>query len=92
MVRKDLNSPRRELSNGGLKSVATLLVRWQINYSCASTGSTIQLYQRSVAGNINSSDRNKRTAENNIKNLELQEKNLNSFKYLLWSPKKNQPV
>ena len=24
----DLDSPRRELSNGGLKSVVTLLVRW----------------------------------------------------------------
>ena len=50
------------------------------------------IYQRIVADNINSSDRNKRTAENNIKNRELHEKNLNSFKYLLWSPKKNQPV
>ena len=25
--------PRRELSNGGLESVVTLLVRWQIDYS-----------------------------------------------------------
>ena len=41
------------------------------------------IYQRSVADNNNTSDRNKRTAENNIKNLELQEKNLNSFKFLL---------
>ena len=32
----DLNSPRRELSNGGLKIVVVLLVRWQINFSCAS--------------------------------------------------------
>ena len=32
----DLNSPRRELSNGGLKSVAALLVRWQIDVLCAS--------------------------------------------------------
>ena len=31
----DRNSPHRELSNGGLKSVATLLVRQQINFSCA---------------------------------------------------------
>ena len=30
----DLDSPRRELSNGGLKSVVALLVRWQINYLC----------------------------------------------------------
>ena len=41
------------------------------------------IYQRSVANNVNSSDRNKQIAENNIKNLELQAKNLNSFKYLL---------
>ena len=41
------------------------------------------IYQRSVADNNNTSDRNKRTAENNIKNLELQAKNLNSFKFLL---------
>ena len=44
MDRKDLDSPRRELSNGGLKSVVTLLVRWQINYSGASPGKAIQLY------------------------------------------------
>ena len=43
MDRIDLDSPRRELSNGGLESVATLLVRWQINYSCASAGKAIQL-------------------------------------------------
>ena len=40
---KDLDSPRRDLSDGGLKSVVTLLVRWQIYYSCASTGKAIQL-------------------------------------------------
>ena len=28
----DLDSPRRELSNGGLESVAILLARWQINF------------------------------------------------------------
>ena len=28
----DLDSPRRELSNGGLKSVVSLLVRWQTVY------------------------------------------------------------
>ena len=37
-------SPRRELSNGGLESVVTLLVRWQIDYSCAFPGKAIQLY------------------------------------------------
>ena len=40
----DLNSPRRELSNGGLKNVAALLVLRQIDFSCASTGDPIQLY------------------------------------------------
>ena len=39
-----MNSPRRELSNGGLGIVVTLLVACQINYLCASTGSAIQLY------------------------------------------------
>ena len=39
----DLNSPRRELSNGGLKSVVTLLVRWQINFLSARIGRPIQL-------------------------------------------------
>ena len=43
MDQTELDSPRREFSNGGLESVITLLVRWQINYSCASTGKTIQL-------------------------------------------------
>ena len=53
MDRKDLDSPRRELSNGGLESVVTLLVRWQIDYLCASTGSTIQLYNvQYVTSNI----------------------------------------
>ena len=36
----DLDSPRRKLSNGGplgLGIVATLLVRWEIYFSCAST-------------------------------------------------------
>ena len=31
MDQKDLDSPLRELSNGGLESVVTLLVRWQTN-------------------------------------------------------------
>ena len=44
MARKDLNSPHRELSNGGLESFVTLLVAYQIDYSCASTGKAIQLY------------------------------------------------
>ena len=30
----DLNSPRRELSNGGLESVIALTVYWQINFVC----------------------------------------------------------
>ena len=40
---EDPNSPCRELSNGGLKSVVALLVCWQIDYSCASPGKAIQL-------------------------------------------------
>ena len=40
---KDLDSPHRELSNDGLESVVTLLIRWQIDYSCASPGKAIQL-------------------------------------------------
>ena len=44
MYPADLDSPRRELSNCGLGIVVALLVRWQINFSCASTGSAIQLY------------------------------------------------
>ena len=38
----DLDSPCRELSNGGLGSVVTLLIRRQIDFSCVSTGSPIQ--------------------------------------------------
>ena len=33
---EDLDSPRQELSNGGLRIVVTLLNRWQINFLCAS--------------------------------------------------------
>ena len=40
----DLDSPCRELFNGGLGIVAALLVRWQIDFSCVSTGGSIQLY------------------------------------------------
>ena len=43
MDRKESDSPHRELSNGDLESVVTLLVRWQIEYSCASPGTAIQL-------------------------------------------------
>ena len=43
MDREDLDSPRRELSNGDLESVVTFLVRWQIDYSCASPRKAIQL-------------------------------------------------
>ena len=28
----DVDSPHQELSNGGVKSAVTLLVRWQINF------------------------------------------------------------
>ena len=41
--RKDLDSPRQELSNGGLESVVTLLVRRQIDVLCVSTEGPIQL-------------------------------------------------
>ena len=40
----DLNSPRQELSYSGLGIVVTLLVRWQIDLSCAPRWSAIQLY------------------------------------------------
>ena len=40
----DLDSPRRELSNGGLKSVVTLLVCWQINFLLARNERPIHLY------------------------------------------------
>ena len=42
----DPNPPRRELSNGGLEINAALLVCWQIDFSCASGWSAIQLYQK----------------------------------------------
>ena len=32
---KDLDSPRQELYNGGFERIVTLLVRWQLDYSCA---------------------------------------------------------
>ena len=37
MDRKDLDSPRRELSNGGFGIVVALPIRWQIKFSCADT-------------------------------------------------------
>ena len=40
----DLDYLRQELSNGGLKSVVTLLVRWQINFLSACIGRPIQPY------------------------------------------------
>ena len=43
--KKDLDSPRQELSNGGLGIVATLLLCWQIDFSCVYTGIPIQLYK-----------------------------------------------
>ena len=44
IVPADLDSPRRELSNGGLKSVVTLLIHWQIISLSACIGRPIQLY------------------------------------------------
>ena len=44
MYPEDLNSPCRELSSGGLGIIVTLLVHWQIGFSCASPGKAIQLY------------------------------------------------
>ena len=44
MDRKESDSHRRELSNAGLKSVVTLLVRWEINFLLAHIGRPIQLY------------------------------------------------
>ena len=35
---EDLDSPRRELSNGGLGIIVVLLVRPRINFSCVFTG------------------------------------------------------
>ena len=39
----NLDSPNRELSNGGLGIVVALLLRWQIIFLCVSTESPIQL-------------------------------------------------
>ena len=42
----DLDSPRRELSNGGLKSVIALLVRRQIIFSPARIGRPTRLFAK----------------------------------------------
>ena len=44
IVKADLDSPRRELSNGGLGIVVACLGCRGINFSCVSTGGPIQLY------------------------------------------------
>ena len=44
MYPADLNSPRRELSNGGLEIVVALPVCWQIIFLSARIGRPIQLY------------------------------------------------
>ena len=41
----DLDSPRQELSVRGLGFVVALSFRWQMNFSCATTGGPIQRYQ-----------------------------------------------
>ena len=43
IVKADLDSPRRELSNGGLGIVVALLVHWQIIFLSARIGRPIQL-------------------------------------------------
>ena len=45
MYPKNMDSPRQELSNDGLKSFVALLVAWQINYLCVFPEKAIQLYQ-----------------------------------------------
>ena len=48
MEPRNLDSPRRELSNGVLGIIVALLVCWQINVSCASGWSAIQLYDNFI--------------------------------------------
>ena len=43
MYPEDLNTPRQELSNGGLGIAVALLVRPGIDFSCVSTEDPIQL-------------------------------------------------
>ena len=45
IIKGDLDSPHREVSIGGLGVVIALLVRWQTDLSCVSTGGAIQLYR-----------------------------------------------
>ena len=59
----DLDSPRRELSNGGLKSVVTLLVCWQIISLLARIGRLIQLYGDEVEMCLFFRKQNVRTSE-----------------------------
>ena len=44
MDRTESDSPRREISNGGLGIVVSLAVRWEIDFSCASSCHSIQMY------------------------------------------------
>ena len=44
--------------------------------------------QRSIVSDVNSSDRNKRTAENNIRNLKNQTKKLEQLKICIVEPEK----
>ena len=44
IVKADLDSPRRELSNGGLGIVVALSGFLAIDFVCVSTGGPIQLY------------------------------------------------
>ena len=41
----DLDSPRRELFNGGLGNAVALSIRWQVVFLCIYTGGPIQLYK-----------------------------------------------
>ena len=51
MDRRESDSPRRELTNGGLESVIVIapLVRWQIDFLSARIERPIQLYIKSLA-------------------------------------------
>ena len=44
LYQADLDSTRRELSDGGLGIAVTLLVRWKIDFLSDYTGVPIQLY------------------------------------------------
>ena len=45
MDQLNLDSPRRKVSVHGLGFVVALSIHWQINFSAASTGGAIQLYE-----------------------------------------------